>query len=67
MQILSAKGFSERTCLPLRAVTDLCRDGTIPCLKRGRTYLIDAEIAEEALRNAMKYHKSQALKMIKKL
>lgn len=51
--IQSAKDFSAATGWPVKTIRAMCRRGELPCLQRGRVYLVDAEVATRVLAQAV--------------
>lgn len=46
---MNAKSYAEFLGLPVDTVRRFCREGTLPCLKAGRVYLINTEQAAKVL------------------
>lgn len=46
---MNAKNYAMSSGLPVDTVRRFCRDGTLPCLKAGRVYLINTEQAAKVL------------------
>ena len=53
MQFMTAKDYAKRTGYPLEAIRRMCRDGELLCDKRGKVYLIDAEVADTVIKERM--------------
>lgn len=46
---MNAKNYAMSSGLPVDTVRRFCRDGTLPCLRAGRVYLINTEQAAKVL------------------
>ena len=53
MRILSAKDYAALTGYPMKTLCRLCRLGIIPHEKRGRGYLINADVVDEIINKRM--------------
>lgn len=53
MHLICASDFCKETRAPLKLVRRLCREGKIPYVLSGRSYMMDREEAEHVVRDEM--------------
>lgn len=53
LEVMSAKDYAKRTNYPLETIRKMCREGDLPCDKRGKVYLIDVGVADTVIKERM--------------
>lgn len=53
LAVMTAKDYAKRTGYPLETIRRMCRDGELPCDKRGKVYLIDFSAADLIIKERM--------------
>nr|DAY12398.1 MAG TPA: Pyocin activator protein PrtN [Caudoviricetes sp.] len=53
LEVMTAKAYAKRTGYPLETIRRMCRDGELPCDKRGKVYLIDFSAADLIIKERM--------------
>lgn len=53
MELMTAREYAATRNIPLATVRSYCREGVVPYLQRGKPYLVDPVLADEAIAQLM--------------
>lgn len=62
LEVMTAKAYAKRTGYPLETIRRMCRDGELPCDKRGKVYLIDFSASDLIIKERMLSAQAEKMK-----